>query len=364
MTASGPTNDGQALGRPLRRRPVARSSRRCRGRTHFDWRLAPYDLAGSRAHANVLHARRAAHRRRARRAARAASTRWASGTPTGTLLPGPVRRGRPRRARAAAARARSAPSSAASCAPAAAATTRSPRCSRSSCATTPASIAGLVLDLVDALADAGRAATSARSCPAARTCSTPSRCCSSHHLLAHAWPLVRDVERLRDWDARVAADSPYGSGALAGLEPRPRPRARSPRELGFTGSQRQLDRRHGRARLRRRVRLRHRDDRRRRQPAGRGGHPLGDPRVRLRHARRRLLDRVEHHAAEEEPRHRRAGPRQGRPADRQPRPGCWPRSRRCRWPTTATCRRTRSRSSTPSTPSRCCCRRSPAWSPR
>ena len=24
--------------------------------THFDWRLAPYDLAGSRAHANVLHA--------------------------------------------------------------------------------------------------------------------------------------------------------------------------------------------------------------------------------------------------------------------------------------------------------------------
>ena len=38
----------------------------------------------------------------------------------------------------------------------------------------------------------------------------------AHHLLAHAWPLLRDVERLRDWDARVAADSPYGSGALAG----------------------------------------------------------------------------------------------------------------------------------------------------
>ena len=31
--------------------------------THFDWRLAPYDLAGSRAHARVLHARRPAHRR-------------------------------------------------------------------------------------------------------------------------------------------------------------------------------------------------------------------------------------------------------------------------------------------------------------
>ena len=46
---------------------------------------------------------------------------------------------------------------------------------------------------------------------------------------------------------------------------------------------------------------------------------MGDPGVRLRHARRRLLDRVEHHAAEEEPRHRRAGARQGRPADRRPR---------------------------------------------
>jgi argininosuccinate lyase len=37
----------------------------------------------------------------------------------------------------------------------------------------------------------------------------------SHHLLAHAWALLRDVDRLRDWDARTAV-SPYGSGALAG----------------------------------------------------------------------------------------------------------------------------------------------------
>jgi len=37
----------------------------------------------------------------------------------------------------------------------------------------------------------------------------------SHHLLAHAWPLVRDLERLRDWSVR-ASFSPYGSGALAG----------------------------------------------------------------------------------------------------------------------------------------------------
>ncbi|MCW1248852.1 argininosuccinate lyase [Acaricomes phytoseiuli] len=37
----------------------------------------------------------------------------------------------------------------------------------------------------------------------------------SHHLLAHAWALQRDLERLQDWDRRAAV-SPYGSGALAG----------------------------------------------------------------------------------------------------------------------------------------------------
>ena len=37
----------------------------------------------------------------------------------------------------------------------------------------------------------------------------------AHHLQAHAWPLVRDLERLRDWRAR-AGMSPYGGGALAG----------------------------------------------------------------------------------------------------------------------------------------------------
>ncbi len=54
-----------------------------------------------------------------------------------------------------------------------------------------------------------------------------------HHLLAHAWPLLRDVERLTDWDAR-AAWSPYGAGALAGstlgLDP-----ASVAQELGFDG---------------------------------------------------------------------------------------------------------------------------------
>lgn len=37
----------------------------------------------------------------------------------------------------------------------------------------------------------------------------------SHHLLAHAWPLVRNLSRLDDWKVR-ASFSPYGAGALAG----------------------------------------------------------------------------------------------------------------------------------------------------
>lgn len=37
----------------------------------------------------------------------------------------------------------------------------------------------------------------------------------AHHLLAHVWPLLRDVDRLHDWYQR-AGQSPYGSGALAG----------------------------------------------------------------------------------------------------------------------------------------------------
>jgi argininosuccinate lyase len=37
----------------------------------------------------------------------------------------------------------------------------------------------------------------------------------AHHLLAHVHALSRDVQRLQDWDGRCAV-SPYGSGALAG----------------------------------------------------------------------------------------------------------------------------------------------------
>ena len=48
---------------------------------------------------------------------------------------------------------------------------------------------------------------------------------------------------------------------------------------------------------------------------------MGHGRVRPRPPRRRLLDGVEHHAAEAQPGRRRAGPRQERPRHRQPRAG-------------------------------------------
>ena len=56
----------------------------------------------------------------------------------------------------------------------------------------------------------------------------------AHHLLAHAWPLVRDAERIRDLDRRLAV-SPYGSAALAGTSLGLDPEAVAA-ELGFASS--------------------------------------------------------------------------------------------------------------------------------
>ena len=56
----------------------------------------------------------------------------------------------------------------------------------------------------------------------------------AHHLLAHVHALDRDVDRLRDWDRRAAV-SPLGAGALAGsslpLDPE-----ETARELGFASA--------------------------------------------------------------------------------------------------------------------------------
>jgi argininosuccinate lyase len=56
----------------------------------------------------------------------------------------------------------------------------------------------------------------------------------AHHLLAHAHPLLRDVDRIADFDTRTAI-SPYGSGALAGSSLGLDPDAIAA-DLGFTAA--------------------------------------------------------------------------------------------------------------------------------
>jgi argininosuccinate lyase len=93
-------------------------------------------------------------------------------------------------------------------------------------------ISGLLIDVVDALVDQA-AAHGEAPMPGRTHMQHAQPVLLAHHLLAHAWPMLRDVERWVDWDAR-AARSPYGSGALAGsslgLDP-----AAIAAELGFDG---------------------------------------------------------------------------------------------------------------------------------
>ncbi|CAN5477537.1 argininosuccinate lyase [soil metagenome] len=75
-------------------------------------------------------------------------------------------------------------------------------------------IADLVVDLIDAInAQAERHETAIM--PGRTHLQHAQPVLLAHHLLAHAWPLVRTLERLRDWRVR-ASTSPYGAGALAG----------------------------------------------------------------------------------------------------------------------------------------------------
>jgi argininosuccinate lyase len=71
-----------------------------------------------------------------------------------------------------------------------------------------------VLDVVDALAAQAQAHPAAIM-PGKTHLQSAQPVLLAHHLLAHAHPLLRDVDRLLDFDKRAAV-SPYGSGALAG----------------------------------------------------------------------------------------------------------------------------------------------------
>ncbi|EFG79591.1 argininosuccinate lyase [Mycobacterium parascrofulaceum ATCC BAA-614] len=75
-------------------------------------------------------------------------------------------------------------------------------------------VADAALELVAALA-AQAAAHPAAIMPGKTHLQSAQPVLLAHHLLAHAHPLLRDVDRIVDFDRRAAV-SPYGSGALAG----------------------------------------------------------------------------------------------------------------------------------------------------
>ena len=196
--------------------------------THFDWKLAPYDIAGSKAHARVLH--RAELLSDDELAGMlSALQRLDDDVATGRFVPadsdedvhGALERGLLERAgedlggKLRAGRSRN---------------DQIATMVRMYLRDASRSIAAGVLDVVDALTGQAQQHPSAPM-PGRTHLQHAQPVLLAHHLLAHAWPLLRDVERLRDLDARLAY-SPYGSGALAGsslgLDP-----AQVAAELGF-----------------------------------------------------------------------------------------------------------------------------------
>ncbi|MFD1860654.1 argininosuccinate lyase [Aeromicrobium camelliae] len=200
--------------------------------THFDWRLAPYDLAGSRAHARVLH-RAGLLSDADLEAMLAAIDQLAADVRSGEFLPEPddedvhtaLERGLLERAgaelggRLRAGRSRN---------------DQVATLFRAYLRDHGRQIAQLVRELALAITSQAEHHLGVPM-PGRTHLQHAQPVLLSHHLLAHAWPLVRDLDRLEQWDARVAAESPYGSGALAGSSLGLDPEAIAA-DLGFTGS--------------------------------------------------------------------------------------------------------------------------------
>ncbi len=199
--------------------------------THFDWRLAPYDIAGSIAHAHVLHAAGLLDDD-ALASMEAGLRALLADVQSGTFGPLPededvhtaLERGLIERA-----------------GPEVGGRLRAGRSRNDQIATllrmylrdAAREIAALVLDVVEAIV--GQADEHLGVAMPGRTHLQHAQpVLLSHHLLAHAWALLRDVDRLRDWDRRADV-SPYGSGALAGSSLGLDPQAVA-RELGFSDS--------------------------------------------------------------------------------------------------------------------------------
>jgi len=180
--------------------------------THFDWVLAPYDIAGSKAHATALAAAgyleadelTAMHDALDALAADVASGAFVAADSdedvhgalerglierAGAELGGRLRAGRSRNDQIA-------------------------TLVRMYLLDHARVIARDILRVIDSLVSQAEAAGAAIM-PGRTHLQHAQPILLAHHLQAHAWPLVRDLERLRDWRVRAAV-SPYGGGALAG----------------------------------------------------------------------------------------------------------------------------------------------------
>ncbi|WP_332836199.1 argininosuccinate lyase [Propioniciclava soli] len=199
--------------------------------THFDWRLARHDLAGSRAHAKALH--RAELLTDDELAGMLAGldeldADVASGAftaaPTDEDVHGALERGLMERV-----------------GPELGGRLRAGRSRNDQIATLIRSylreeLAGVASDVGELVGALHAQATQHLGAPMpGRThMQSAQPVLLSHHLLAHAWPLLRDLERIADLDRRLAW-SPYGSAALAGTSLGLDPEFVAS-ELGFDGS--------------------------------------------------------------------------------------------------------------------------------
>ncbi len=211
MSTGGTTNEGSLWGARFSDGPSPELARLSKS-THFDWQLAPYDIAGSRAHAKALAAAGyldGAERERMLAALDTLLVGVSEGSVVahdgdedvhgalerellkiaGSELGGKLRAGRSRNDQIA-------------------------TLVRLYLLDHAHVIAREVLALIEAIS--AQAASHEDAVMPGRTHLQHAQpLLLAHHLLAHAWPLVRTLERVRDWGVRASV-SPYGSGALAG----------------------------------------------------------------------------------------------------------------------------------------------------
>lgn len=229
MSTGGSTNEGSLWGARFAAGPSPDLARLSRS-THFDWQLAQYDIAGSRAHARALAEAGYLDDDELTRMITALDVLLA-GVRDGTIVPhendedvhaalerellasigadlgGKLRAGRSRNDQIA-------------------------TLIRLYLLDHASVIGGDVRRLIAAIVAQATAHSSAVM-PGRTHLQHAQPVLLSHHLLAHVWPLVRTLERMRDWRIRASV-SPYGAGALAGsslgLDP-----AAVAAELGLSG---------------------------------------------------------------------------------------------------------------------------------